>query len=219
MRNTNRNTLFALFGVASVIIELAGVAVGALGNRAFVTITRSPSDVQSAFAKPVTTAAWVGAYMEILSVGLFLAFAICACARLGGGLLGSIGTGAAVAYTAVTVSALAVGDALSYRSGHGMDIQLATTMTTLNEALFVATWFLSVFYLLAVGPLALAAGRRVIGWSAIGIAAVILVTTAVSLDNLGQMSNMLWLIWITGTGIALARAGKPETASADVVLA
>jgi hypothetical protein len=219
MRNTNRNTLFALFGVASVIIELAGVAVGALGNRAFVTITSSPSDVQSAFAKPVTTAAWVGAYMEILSVGLFLAFAIWACARLGGGLLGSIGTGAAVAYTAVTVSALAVGDALSYRSGHGMDIQLATTMTTLNEALFVATWFLSVFYLLAVGPLALAAGRRVIGWSAIGIAAVILVTTAVSLDNLGQMSNMLWLIWITGTGIALARAGKPETASADVVLA
>ena len=219
MRLTNRNTLFALFGVASVIIELAGVAVGALGNRAFVTITSSPSDVQSAFAKPVTTAAWVGAYMEILSVGLFLAFAVWACARLGGGLLGSIGTGAAVAYTAVTVSALAVGDALSYRSGHGMDIQLATTMTTLNEALFVATWFLSVFYLLAVGPLALATGRRVIGWSAIGIAAVILVTTAVSLDNLGQMSNMLWLIWIAGTGIALARSGEVEATSADVALA
>jgi hypothetical protein len=219
VRLTNRNTLFALFGVASVIIELAGVAVGALGNRAFVTITSSPADVRSAFAKPVTTAAWVGAYMEILSVGLFLAFAVWACARLGGGLLGSIGTGAAVAYTAVTVSALAVGDALSYRSGHGMGVQLATTMTTLNEALFVATWFLSVFYLLAAGPLALAAGRRVIGWSAIGIAAVILVTTAVSLDNLGQMSNMLWLIWIAGTGIALARSGEREAASADVVLA
>jgi len=219
VRHPNRNTIFALCGVASVIIELAGVAVGALGNRAFVTITSSPADVRSAFAKPVTTAAWIGAYMEMLSVGLFLAFAVWACARLGGGVLGSIATGAAVAYTAVCASALAVGDALSYRSGHGMDVQLTTTMATLNEALFVATWFMSVFYLLAAGPLALAAGRRVIGWSALSVAAVTLVTTAVSLDNLGQMSNMLWLIWIAGTGIALARAGEPEAASADVVLA
>jgi hypothetical protein len=219
VRHPNRNTIFALCGVASVIIELAGVAVGALGNRAFVTITSSPADVHSAFAKPVTTAAWVGAYMEMLSVGLFLAFAVWACARLGGGLLGSIATGAAIAYTAVGASGLAVGNALSYRSGHGMDLQLATTMATLNEAFFVATWFLSVFYLLAAGPLALAAGRRVIGWSALSIAAVILVTSAVSLDNLGQMSNMLWLIWIAGTGIALARAGQAEVSSADVVLA
>lgn len=219
MRHTNRNTLFALFGVASVIIELAGVAVGALGNRAFVTITSSPADVRSAFAKPVTSAAWVGAYMEMLSAGLFLAFAVWACARLGGGVLGSIATGAAVAYTAVGAAGLAVGDALSYRAGHGMSVQLATTMATVNEALFVATWFLSVFFLLAAAPLALAAGHRVIGWSAVGIAAVVLVTTAVSLDNLGQMSNMLWLIWIAGTGIALARAGEAEPASADAVLA
>ena len=48
---------------------------------------------------------------------------------------------------------------------------------------------------------------------------MILVTTAVSLDNLGQMSNMLWLIWIAGTGIALARAGEAESAAGDVVLA
>lgn len=219
MRHPTRNTIFALFGVASVIIELAGVAVGALGNRAFVTITSSPADVRSAFAKPVTTAAWVGAYMEMLSVGLFLAFAVWACARLGGGLIGSIGTGAAVAYTAVSTAALAVGDAMSYRSGHGMDLQLATTMATLNEAMFVATWFLSVFFLLALAPLALDAGRRVIGWSAVGIAAVVLVTTAVSLDNFGQMSNMLWLIWVAGTSIALARPRGAEAAATDVALA
>ena len=219
MKHPDRNTIFALFGLASVILELAGVAVGALGNRAFVTITSSPADVRSAFAKPVTSAAWVGAYMEMISVGLFLAFAIWACARLGGGLLGSVATGMAVAYTAVGAAALAVGDAVSYRSGHGMDVQLATTMATLNEAMFVATWFLSVFFLVAAAPLALAAGRRVIGWSALSIAAVVLVTTAASLDNLGQMSNMLWLIWIAGTSIALTRAGGAEAATADVALA
>jgi hypothetical protein len=219
VRHPNRNTIFALFGVASVIIELAGVAVGALGNRAFVTITSSPADVRSAFAKPVTTAAWVGAYMEMLSVGLFLAFAVWACARLGGGLLGSIATSAAVAYTAVSAAAGAVADAISYRSGHGMDLQLATTMVTLNEAMFVATWFLGVFFLLAAAPLALAAGRKVIGWSAVCIAVVVLVTSAVSLDNLGQMSNMLWLIWIAGTSIALARSGNVEVTPAEVAVA
>jgi hypothetical protein len=220
VRHTNRNTIFASFGVATVLVELASVAIGAIGNRAFVTITSSPADVQSAFAKPVTTAAWVSAYMEMLSVGLFLAFAVWACARLGGGLVGSIATGAAVAYAAVGTVGLAVGDALAYRSGHGMDLQLATAMMTLNQALFVASWFLSVFFLLAVAPLALAAGRSVIGWSAVCIAVVILVTTAVSLDNLGQMSNLLWLIWIAGTAIGLARPGRVEaTAAADAALA
>jgi hypothetical protein len=211
--------LFAALGVGSVAAELAGVAVGAVGNRAFVTITSSPSDVRSAFAKPVTTAAWAGAYMEMLSVGLFLGFAIWACARLGGGVLGSIAGGAAVAYTAVVAASLAFGDALSYRSGHGMDLQLATTLSTLNEALYVSTWFLAVFFLLAAAPMARAAGHRVVGWSGVAIALVILAATAVSLDDLGQMSNMLWLAWIVGTSVALGRAPKTERVAGDVALA
>ena len=219
MTSQTHTRLFAALGVGSVAVELAGVALGALGNRAFVTITSTPGEVRAAFARPVTTTAWVGAYMEMLSIGMFLAFAIWACARLGGGVMGSIAAGAAVAYTAVSAASLAVGDALSYRSGHGMDLQLATTMSTLNEALFVATWFLAVFFLLAAAPMALGAGHRVIGWSGIGIAAVILAATALSLDNLGQLSNMLWLAWICGTSVALVRAPGSEPARGDVALA
>jgi hypothetical protein len=219
VKHKSHERLFAALGIGSVVTELVGVAIGAIGGRPFVTITSSPADVRSAFDTSVGVAAWIGAYLEMLSFGMFLAFAIWACARLGGGLLGAIAAAAATGYTALSIGALGVGDALAYRAGHGMDIQLATTLVTLNEAIYVCTWFLSVFYLLAIAPMALAGGRRIIGWSAVGISLVVLVTTAVSLDNLGQMSNLLWLAWIVGTSVSLARGVRPEAAQAEVALA
>jgi hypothetical protein len=92
-------------------------------------------------------------------------------------------------------------------------------LITLNEAVYVCTWFMSVFFLLAIAPMALADGRRIIGWSAIGISVVVLVTTAVSLDNLGQMSNLLWLAWVAGTSVSLARGVRAEARQAEVALA
>jgi hypothetical protein len=219
VKHKSHERLFAALGIGSVVAELGGVAIGAIGGRPFVTITSSPADVRSAFDSSVGVAAWIGAYLEMLSFGMFLAFAIWACARLGGGLLGAIAAAAATGYTTLSLGALGVGDALAYRAGHGMDIQLATTLVTLNEAVYVCTWFLSVFYLLAIAPMALAGGLRIIGWSAVGISLVVLVTTAVSLDNLGQMSNLLWLAWIVGTSVSLARGVRPEAAQAEVALA
>ena len=216
MTDTAHPRLFAAFGVGSVVAELAGIAIGAAGGRPFVTITSSPADVRSAYATSVGTAAWTGAYLELISFGMFLAFAIWACLRVGGGLLGAIAAAAATGYTTLSIGALGIGDALAYRAGHGMDVQLATTLTTLNEAVYVCTWFLAVFYLLAVAPMAIATGRRMIGWSAIGVSLLILVTTAVSLDNLGQMSNLPWLLWIVAPSVSLARGSDAKVAQAEV---
>jgi len=201
--------LFAASGVASVALMLAGVVIGSTGGRQFVTVTSSPSDIATAIAKPVGTAAWAGAYLEVLSFGCFLAFAMWACKTLGGGLLGQIARAAATSYVTVSLASLAVMDALAYRSGHGIGLQLGTALVTFNEALFVMTWFLSAFFLLAFGPLALQAGRRRLGWSAIVVAAIVLVLIPVSLDNLAQMANLLWLLWIVAASVALAGRG-PE---------
>jgi hypothetical protein len=219
VKHSTQERLFAAFGIGSVVMELAGVAIGAIGGRPFVTITSSPADVRSAFDTSVGVAAWIGAYMELLSFGMFLAFAIWAAVRLGGGLLGAIAAAWATAYTTLSIGALGIGDALAYRAGHGMDVQLATTLSTVAEAVYVCTWFLSVFYLLAVAPMALAAGRRFVGVSAIGVSLVILATTAASLDNLGQMSNFLWLLWIIGTSVSLARDSRTEVTQTTVALA
>src|SRR5262249_31092026 len=160
------------------------------------------------------TAVWAGAYVELLSFGLFLAFAVWATAKLGGGLLGSIGRATATAYATLSVASLCLMGAIEYRAGHGMGLQLGTALITVNEALYVGRWSLAAFSLLAVGPLALASGRRVLGWTAVATAAITLVTTAVSLDNLGQMSNMLWLAWIVGASVALARGERESVETA-----
>ena len=55
-----------------------------------------------------------------------------------------------------------------------------------------------------------------LGWSAISVATITLIGTAVSLENLGQLSSLLWLAWIVYASIAIAR-GKPAPARAIAV--
>ena len=197
--------LFAASGIASVALMLAGVGIGAAGGRQFATITSTPTEIADAVARSCGHRRLDRPYLELISFGFFLAFAVWACAKLGGGLLGQIARAAATSYVTVSVASLAVMDTIAYRSGHGMGLQLATTMITLNEALFVVTWFLSAVFLVVVGSLALQAGRRALGWSAVAIAAITLVLTPISLDNLAQMANILWLAWIVAASVALAR--------------
>jgi hypothetical protein len=123
-------------------------------------------------------------------------------------VLGQIARAAATGYATVSIGGLAVMDAIAYRSGKGMDVQLGTALVTLTQALYVCTWFLAAFFLLAAGPLALAAGRRALGRSAIAVAGIQLVLTAVSVDNLGQMTFMLWLAWIVYASLTLARGER-----------
>lgn len=203
-----QDRLFAGLGLASVVMMLAGVAIGSAGHDRNITISSTPAQVAHALAKPAETAYWIGAYIELLSFGCFIAFAIWACAKLGGGVLGQIARAAATGYATLSIGSLGLMDAIAYRSGKGIGVQLGTTLVTLNQALYVCTWFLAAFFLLAAGPLALAAGRRALGWSAIGVAAVQLVTTAASVDGIGQLSFLLWLVWIVYASVSLARGTR-----------
>jgi len=217
MNERTHDRLFAGCGIAFVVLTLVGAGIATLGGKTHnLTISSTPTQIAHAVAKPAGTAVWIGAYLELLSVGAFLAFAIWACAKLGGGLLGAIGRAAATGYATVTIASLGVMAAIAYRAGHGMGVQLATTLVTVNEALYVGTWFLTVFFLLAAGALSLTRMRRALGWSAIGVAALTLIGTAVSLENLGQMSGMLWFAWIVYASVAIAR-GKPAPAGAVAV--
>lgn len=204
-----QDRLFAACGIVSVVLVFAGTGIAMAGGKTHdLTVSSTTSDIADALAKPAGAAVWVGAYLELLAMGAFLAFAVWACGKLGGGLLGSIGRAAATSYTTLSVASLGVMDAIAYRAGKGMDVQLAGTFVTLNEALYVCTWFLAVFFLLAVAPLALAAGKRALGRSAIGIAALMLVTTAASFDGVGQFAFLLWLLWIAFASVSLARGRR-----------
>jgi hypothetical protein len=209
MIGRTQDRLFAICGIGFVALELAGAGIATAGGRTHtLTISSTAAQIAHAIAKPSGTLVWVGAYLELLSLGAFLAFAIWACAKLGGGVLGAIGRAAGTSYATLSVASLGIADAIAYRAGHGLGVQLGGTLVTVNEALYVGTWFLSVFFLLATGALALTSGRPALGWSAVGIALITLIATAVSVENLGQFSVLLWLAWIVCASIALARGER-----------
>ena len=110
----------------------------------------------------------------------------------------------------------AVAKAELLEDARGIGVQLGSALITLNEAIFVGTWFLIAFFLLAAGPLALSSGRRALGRSAIGTAVITLLLTATSVDNLGQMANFLWLIWVVWASISLARGERAPARAAAV---
>jgi hypothetical protein len=86
-----------------------------------------------------------------------------------------------------------------------MSLEVAKTLVTAGEAVYVATWFLNATLLAAAGLLALRSRRRMIAWSALAIVVYTLVLTPLSVDNAGQFSQILYLLWVAATSIALTR--------------
>jgi hypothetical protein len=204
--NARNDRLFALCGILFVALQLGGTFLAmAAGKTHDLTIGSSTGSIARALAHPVGAGVWTGAYMEMLSVCFFLAFAVWAAERLGGNLLGSIIKLAAAAAAGGGIVSLAIINVISYRAGHGMSLDVAKTLVTTGEAVYVATWFLNATLLTAAGLLALRAGRRMIAWSALAIVVYTLVLTPLSVDNAGQFSQILYLLWVVATSIALAR--------------
>jgi hypothetical protein len=200
---------FALCGIVFVVLELGGTFLSmATGKTHGLTVGSSTAAVGRAIANPVGTGVWAGAYMELLSVGFFLAFAVWLADRLGGGLFGSILRLAAAANAGGGLVSLALINVLSYRAGHGIAIDSAETIVTTSEAIYVGTWIFTATMLAAAGLLALRAGRPVIAWSALAIVAYTLVFTPLSFDGAGQFSQLLYLAWVGAVSIALTRGGR-----------
>lgn len=211
MNARTHDRLFAGLGIASVVLALGGLFTGIAAGAPFVTLASSSTKVASELAKPAGTGVWIGAYIQVLSLGAFLAFAAWVTARLGGGLLGTIARSAATSYATVTIVALCAWGAVDFRAGHGMGTQLATALVDLPEALLIGTWFLFAFFLLAIGALALTAARAALGWSAIAFGLFTLVGAAMPTRDLGQWSGWLWYLWIVWASISLVRAERAGT--------
>jgi hypothetical protein len=211
MNHRAQDRFFAATGITSVVLHLGGIIVGSNSGRATVSLTSSPSAIAASLARPVGTGVWVAAHLILLSYCAFLVFAVWAAHRLGSGLRADLVRLSAACYVALGIAADCVLDATESRAGLGIDAQLATALARVNEALFVGAWFLYALFLVAAGAMAVTAGRRALGWAAIGVATLTVVGTAVSADNLGQNAFVLWLAWTVWASISLARDGSPRT--------
>jgi hypothetical protein len=211
MNSHRSDRLFAACGIAAVVLQLAGLVLG--GKTHQLTVTSSTAKVAQALATPVGTTSWIGAYVELASFAFFLGFAAWATAKVGGGLLAQIARGAATSYATLSIASLGVIDALSYRAGHGVSVPMGRTLISINEALYVGSWFLVALFLLTTGLLALRSERRALGWSAVGTAVYTLAATP-SVSNFGQFSIPLFLLWIIAASVALARGRRTPAGSA-----
>jgi hypothetical protein len=216
MNERTQDRLFAACGIASALLVHVGLFVGLASGQAFVNLDSSPAKVTDALAKPAGTGVWVGAYLSLLGFGAFLAFAPWATAKLGGGILGAVARAAGASYATLGIAAWCVLDAVEFRAGHGMGTQLATALTNINEALYVGSWFLSAFFLLAAGALALTSARRVLGWSAIAIALLTFAGAAAPTNGLAENTVLLWFIWIVWASISLARSERAPAGTVAV---
>jgi len=202
MNERTGDRVFAACGVGFVVLQLGAFALG--GRTHQLPVPATATEISRALAKPVSVLSWAGAYLNLLSIGVFLAFAGWACSKLGGGLRGQIARMGGACYASLTIASLAVMDSIAYRAGHGLDVQLARALITVNEALFVTTWFLFAFFLLTIGLMALSSARRALGWSAIAIA-IYSLAAVISVNQLGQFSVLLWFGWIVAASISLGR--------------
>src|SRR5438093_1561700 len=91
----------------------------------------------------------------------------------------------------------------------------AAALTNINEALYVGSWFLSAFFLLTAGALALTSARRALGGSAIAIALLTLVGAAAPTNSLAEDTVLLWFIWIIWASISLARSDRAQIGRAS----
>jgi hypothetical protein len=216
MTEPTNDRFFAAAGVTSVVLTLVGAIIAMIGGKTHeLTVGTPTTKLAQDLAVPASTATWAGAYVELIGTVLFLCFAAWACMRLGRSIWSVVGIAAATAYTAVTVSALALMDAISYRAGHGIGTALARTIVTVNEAMYVTTWFLFALFLAAAAVLALTAGRRLLGTSAAAIAAFTLIAAPLSFNGIGQASEMLFFAWTLGASITLLRR-RPQRAAIPV---
>ena len=214
MNQARSDRIFAGLGIAYVVVTLVGVAFSSDLHGG--GISDSAARAAAQVVHPVAAHNWIGAYLELLAVGAFLAFANWVTSKLGEGLLPQLARTIAGAYAAVTVASLGIMDGIAYRQGHGLTVPVARALETVNQATYVGTWFLTAFFLLAIGAQALKLARRRLGWSSIAVALITLVATP-SVDNFGQMSALLFFVWIVGAGIALARSAGDTTPAAAVV--
>jgi hypothetical protein len=212
MNERRSDRIFTGLGVGYVALTLAGVVFASSIHGG--SLSDSDAKIAVQIAHPVSSSNWVGLYLEMLAVGCFLAFAGWATRKLGEGVLAQIARAIAGAWAAVTVASLGLMGGIAYTEGRGLTVPVDRALDAVNKGMYIGTWFLGAFFLLAVGAQAVKVARRRLGWSAIAVAVISLAATP-SIDSFGELSVFLFFIWIVAASIALARGrGEPAVVAA-----
>jgi hypothetical protein len=161
-------------------------------------LRRSPSEV------------WAGGYIELLAFVLFLVFAgrlwsLLRAAEGGSGWVSTTGFAALLVSVAFGLAALSSGATAFFLGRRGADEDVLVALLDLRSFTFVLT---GPMFALFLGAVALVVLRtRVlahwVGWTALLLAAVYLVTTPLATSDVAQTPQFLQSLWIVAVAILL----------------
>lgn len=216
--------LGAVCGILYVVLEITGLGFGIANSFADVTFDSSKEEIARAFASPAATGAWIGIYLEVLSVLFFIVFAARLWATLrraegDPGWLSAAAFGAALVFATMTLVAFSTARAAAHWAGHGLDTQIPLALGEVGFAAYVLTWAVGALFLGAVAVVVLRSGAlsRWLGWSAVVIAVASLAAVAVPTSGPAQLPAFLFLIWVVAASIALMRhSEEPRPAVSGV---
>jgi peptidoglycan/LPS O-acetylase OafA/YrhL len=210
----------ALAGLGYGVLEIAGVIVGGASNPVPFDIVPSTATAARVAATPMPVGVWVGFGLEVVSTLLLIVFMVRATSAIrqadGQGLLATSALAAGIVNVAAVFVSFGFMAARNAATGAGLDAQSVKLVADLSWGTYFLSWPSMAMFLgcLGVGTIRTRALPAWLGWAGVLIAAAGL---AGCLDpfNLGQLAQLLPIVWIPAAGIALAirRTGAADSAA------
>ena len=215
--------LGALTGVAYGVLEIAGFVVGGVSNPVPYDIFPSPATAARVAETPMPVGVWIGFGLEVVSTLFLLAFMVRASSAVRPadehGLLARTALAAGTVNVALLFASFGIMAARDAGAGHGLTAQSVTLLAALNWGSYFLSWPSMAMFVgfLAAATIRTRAIPAWLGWAG-AVVAVLALVGCLDPVNIGQMAQLLPIIWIPAVGVALAVRRTRATQSAAVMI-
>jgi hypothetical protein len=209
------NRIGAGSGIAFAVLVPVGFSVAFAGST-LTDLGSSSATIAKAFASPAPTRLWVGEYVEVIALLLFVVFAArvrTSLQRVEGeaGWLSATAFGVALVFAATSMVSFATTGAAYYRAGHGIDLQVARALTDIGSfEQTINSGVIGIFLAAtAASILSRRAFNRWFGWTAAVLAAIFFVAMALPKSGIAVAPQLLFSVWAIALSIAMLREVEP----------
>jgi hypothetical protein len=212
--------LGALSGVLMVVLTFGGFALLGTAAGGLLDLTSSREEVVRHFADPVPALFWVGGYLEVVGVVLFIPFAAYLTGVFRrvdgeGSWLPSTVFGSALFFVVSGVVSFSAGATAYYHAGEGVHPDVLLALAHLRSFAFTIGWAVAALFLATSATVILSRNvlPRWLGWTAIALAAALLAGLATPTSDVAQTPPMLMALWVLAVSVTLLR--QPEAFAAS----
>ena len=207
----------ALSGILMVILTFGGFAILGSAAGSLLDLSSSREEVARHFADPVPALFWVGGYLELIGIVLFIPFAAYLASVLRDERSPSWPSwtlfGSALFFVVSGVVSLTVGATAYFHAGERMHPDVLLALAHARSFAFAIGWALAALFLATAAALILGGNvvPRWLGWTAAALAVALLLGLAAPTADFAQMPPMLMALWVLVLSVSLLR--RPAVAA------